>query len=591
MSIQQAGDTLVISPIAQPGDAGPSTRAESVLGGFVALPSGSGPPTTSNVPASSRRIGMLAFTPGDSKFWQLLGGVADVNWTLASFGASDIAPVDLATTGNITLSGEQTIDGTLTSSSRVLVWQQTTASQNGIYTSGSGAWVRTTDQDSTTDFRPGVFFLVKGGTDNLNALAALDGQAPATVGTSSVAYALTSPLPGSYAVDDITARNAIPQRVRRQGLKAHLNDGTEYVLGAGLTNSDWQFVNYASPFTTLAVIGAGFDGNVTISSGVTTLTRDMFYNNLTVSGTGQLNTAGYRVFVAGILDLTSAPAGAIVNNGTNGNNAVADVAGALAAGAPFNSLGGSLASTVGASGGTGVGSQASIPTQQICNGGAAGASGVAGAGSSGSGGNFRSSVSPSSPTPTYRWQADFFRVNSSGVSPLSGGCTGPSGSSGAGDGTNKGGGGASAGTGAGHLFLSVNTLNRSASTAVGAIQSKGGNGANGGTAASGNSGGGSGSPGGGGGWIYIFYVALNGASATNMIDGSGGNGGNGGNGVGTGIGGQGGQGGASGRITLGNLTTGVITESGPGSLPSSPSVPGTSTGSSGTSGTTLQVSL
>ena len=46
---------------------------------------------------------------------------------------------DLATTGNITLSGEQTIDGTLTSGSRVLVWQQTTASQNGVYTSASGS--------------------------------------------------------------------------------------------------------------------------------------------------------------------------------------------------------------------------------------------------------------------------------------------------------------------------------------------------------------------------------------------------------------------------------------------------------------------
>jgi hypothetical protein len=56
-------------------------------------------------------------------------------------------PCALATTGNITLSGEQTIDGTLTSTSRVLVWNQTTGSENGIYTTAAGAWSRTADFD------------------------------------------------------------------------------------------------------------------------------------------------------------------------------------------------------------------------------------------------------------------------------------------------------------------------------------------------------------------------------------------------------------------------------------------------------------
>ena len=59
----------------------------------------------------------------------------------------------------------------------------------------------------------------------------------------------------------------------------------------------------------LPIWGDGADGNVTISSGVTTLTRNMFYNNLTINGTGSLNAAGWDVFVAGTLDLTAAPAG------------------------------------------------------------------------------------------------------------------------------------------------------------------------------------------------------------------------------------------------------------------------------------------
>ena len=49
----------------------------------------------------------------------------------------------VATTANITLSGEQTIDGVLTSASRVLVKNQTSSpANNGIYVSASGAWCR-----------------------------------------------------------------------------------------------------------------------------------------------------------------------------------------------------------------------------------------------------------------------------------------------------------------------------------------------------------------------------------------------------------------------------------------------------------------
>ena len=52
------------------------------------------------------------------------------------------SPVACATTANITLSGEQTIDGVTTSASRVLVWKQTDATQNGIWKTSSAAWTR-----------------------------------------------------------------------------------------------------------------------------------------------------------------------------------------------------------------------------------------------------------------------------------------------------------------------------------------------------------------------------------------------------------------------------------------------------------------
>jgi len=69
-------------------------------------------------------------------------------------------PVKVASTGNITsLSGLLTIDGvTLTAGQRVLVWQQDTASQNGIYAAAVGSWTK-----DTTDSKAGIMVFVEGG--------------------------------------------------------------------------------------------------------------------------------------------------------------------------------------------------------------------------------------------------------------------------------------------------------------------------------------------------------------------------------------------------------------------------------------------
>lgn len=76
------------------------------------------------------------------------------------------------------------------------------------------------------------------------------------------------------------------------------------------------------------LFGDGSDGDVTIAA-PTSLTQDMYYDNLTVSST--LTTDGYRVFVRGTLTIDIG--GSIINNG---DNAAAGVGGA---GAPAGSLG------------------------------------------------------------------------------------------------------------------------------------------------------------------------------------------------------------------------------------------------------------
>jgi len=77
-------------------------------------------------------------------------------------GLNTKAPVLCATTANITLSGEQTIDGIATSASRVLVKNQSTSSQNGIYLSSSGAWTRTTDANIWNQLVSAYVFVEEG---------------------------------------------------------------------------------------------------------------------------------------------------------------------------------------------------------------------------------------------------------------------------------------------------------------------------------------------------------------------------------------------------------------------------------------------
>lgn len=72
-------------------------------------------------------------------------------------------PVEVATTGNITLSGEQTIDTyTAVTGDRALVWNQTTISQNGIYIVASGAWSRATDTDTWAELYKAYVAVING---------------------------------------------------------------------------------------------------------------------------------------------------------------------------------------------------------------------------------------------------------------------------------------------------------------------------------------------------------------------------------------------------------------------------------------------
>ena len=97
--------------------------------------------------------------------------------------------VKVATTANITLSGTQTIDGVAVSADeRVLVKNQSTASENGIYDCKSGTWARSSDFDANSEVTSGAFVFVEQGTASADAGYVLTTDGSITVGTTALSF-------------------------------------------------------------------------------------------------------------------------------------------------------------------------------------------------------------------------------------------------------------------------------------------------------------------------------------------------------------------------------------------------------------------
>lgn len=324
---------------------------------------------------------------------------------------------------------------------------------------------------------------------------------------------------------------------------------TKMLLGNG-----WSIV------PTRAFFGDCSDGNVTVSVN-TTLTHDMFYNNLTVNSSALLNTAGWRVFVCGTLDVTNP--GFILNGGNSGTTPGGGGAGGTgggngSVGTLYRSLGGANAGAGSATAGAN-GTTATSAATLIYTGGTGGAGGNGGAGNAGAGGT---GGGTNTPTATYDMVP-----SAAWYLPLLGDATpitvsiGGSGGGGGGGSVQSGAGGGGGGAGGGPVYVAANIISTGASTSLGVIQSGGGAGGNGGTptgTCTAGCGGGGGGGGGAGGWVVVKYNTHIGTSVflTYAGGGTGGTGGAGKNGGGTGTNGVTG---ANGIIYQIDMSTGTLT--------------------------------
>lgn len=122
----------------------------------------------------------------------------------------------VATTGNITLSGLQTIDGvSVIADDFVLVKNQTSAAQNGLYQAKSGAWVRATNADhenSMSDWSETINATVNitAGTVNTGTVWASDAVAGGTLGTTALHFS-TIATPHDWRSLDIYFRKFDPR--------------------------------------------------------------------------------------------------------------------------------------------------------------------------------------------------------------------------------------------------------------------------------------------------------------------------------------------------------------------------------------------
>lgn len=210
-----------------------------------------------------------------------------------------LAPVACATTANISLSGLQTIDGYATSAGdRVLVKNQTSSQNDGVYIADPGVWNRATDLDQPSEFIAATCFVLNGGQANTSWIQI---YTVTTVGTSLQSWLIQSALapysggPGisvvGYTINNtgvlsfsggttgLTPSLASAGNIVLSGTLQPSNGGTGLTsLGTGvqtaLSNavggSNGLIISGASPLTQHGVVVGGASGVLnSTSAGVT----------------------------------------------------------------------------------------------------------------------------------------------------------------------------------------------------------------------------------------------------------------------------------------------------------------------------------
>ena len=239
--------------------------------------------------------------------------------------------VRVTTTANIaSLNSTMTIDGVaVIAGDRVLVKDQTTTADNGIYVVVSGgAWTRATDFDSSQEVTPGAFAFVEEGTVSADTGWVLTTNGTITVGTTGLSFTQFSGAGSILAGTGLT----------KTGNTLAIDSTVATLTGSqALTNKSINGLTVTSTTGTLTVVNGG--SLVTAGAYSTTLTST---NTTSVT----LPTSGTLATLAGTESLTNKTVNGLTVTSTTGTLTLANSSSLVTAGANSITLTSTAATSV-----------------------------------------------------------------------------------------------------------------------------------------------------------------------------------------------------------------------------------------------------
>ena len=181
--------------------------------------------------------------------------------------------VRVATTANGTLSSAfangQTVDGiSLATGDRILLKDQSTGSENGIYTvNASGAPTRATDFDENSEVTGGTFFFVEEGTVNADNGFVMTNDGTVTVGTTALVFTQFSGA-GSVIAGDALTKSGNTLNVGVDNSSIEVNSDALRVKASGITNAMLAgSIDLTAKVTGALPVGNGGTGLTSIAKG------------------------------------------------------------------------------------------------------------------------------------------------------------------------------------------------------------------------------------------------------------------------------------------------------------------------------------
>jgi hypothetical protein len=261
-----------------------------------------------------------------------------------------------ATTANVALASAlengDTLDGvTLATGNRILVKNQTTQSENGIYVvQASGQPTRATDFDTALEVDSGDFVFVSSGTANA-ATGWVQTSQPATIGTDAITFTQFSGAGTYSAGTGLTLNGTVFSANIGTDIQAY-NSTLAAVAGGTYTGDDsittlGTITSGTWTGTTIAIANGG-TGQTTASAAANALLPSQTDNSgkyLTTNGSGTLSWGTVSGYSAPTLGSTSIASGATVTTIAGLTLSGATLTGSLIAGGGTGTSGQVLQST------------------------------------------------------------------------------------------------------------------------------------------------------------------------------------------------------------------------------------------------------